>query len=147
MVAVFLTQTEKGQPRHSKSAKRTPQSFLGSRPCAAGARQSSIVRYKRQRAPDSPQNEKMVDSAYRTRLLGVPTKGLRDQYADGAAARVWELYIGCTSVRTSQYKQWLTALLREHGCENKIVGFVHSVLREHQGKSSHCFYPWRHVHK
>ncbi|KAI0212234.1 Glycine N-methyltransferase [Lamellibrachia satsuma] len=94
----------------------------GHHPCfqarAAGARQSATARYQRQRAPDSSKNEKMVDSVYQTRSLGVTAKGLRDQYADGAAARVWELYIGCTSVRTSQYKQWLTALLREHDCEN-----------------------------
>ncbi len=62
----------------------------------------------------------MVDSIYRTRSLGVPAKGLRDQYADGAAARVWERYIGCTSAMTSQYKEWLTALLREHGCQNVL---------------------------
>ena len=36
----------------------------------------------------------MVDSVYRTRSLGVAAEGLPDQYADGKAAKVWELYIG-----------------------------------------------------
>ncbi|KAK2191872.1 hypothetical protein NP493_44g13056 [Ridgeia piscesae] len=62
----------------------------------------------------------MGDSVHRTRSEGVPAKGLRDQYADGEAARVWELYIGCTGTRTSQYKEWLTTLLRLHGCQNLL---------------------------
>ena len=68
----------------------------------------------------SPHNDTMGDSVYRTRSEGVPAKGLRDQYADGEAARVWELYIGCTGTRTSQYKEWLTALLHQHGCQSLL---------------------------
>ncbi|XP_061424367.1 glycine N-methyltransferase [Lethenteron reissneri] len=59
----------------------------------------------------------MVDSVYRTRSLGVPAEGLPDQYADGRAARVWQLYIGDTQSRTDEYRTWLTKLLSDHGCK------------------------------
>uniref|UniRef100_A0A8C7AXM4 Glycine N-methyltransferase n=1 Tax=Neovison vison TaxID=452646 RepID=A0A8C7AXM4_NEOVI len=55
----------------------------------------------------------MVDSVYRTRSLGVAAEGLPDQYADGEAARVWQLYIGDTRSRTAEYKAWLLGLLRQ----------------------------------
>ncbi|XP_065257138.1 glycine N-methyltransferase isoform X2 [Emys orbicularis] len=58
----------------------------------------------------------MVDSIYRTRSLGVAAEGLPDQYADGRAARVWQLYIGDTRGRTAEYRSWLLALLRRHRC-------------------------------
>ncbi|XP_055427366.1 glycine N-methyltransferase [Bubalus kerabau] len=63
---------------------------------------------------------RMVDSVYRTRSLGVAAEGLPDQYADGEAARVWQLYIGDTSSRTAEYKAWLLGLLREHGCQRVL---------------------------
>ncbi|KAI0241161.1 hypothetical protein LSAT2_000921 [Lamellibrachia satsuma] len=85
---------------------------------AAGAHQSATARYNRQRASCSPQTEKMADSVYQTRSLGVPADGFRDQYADGAVARVYDVYIGCKSSRTSMYSQWLTPLLRQRGCQN-----------------------------
>ncbi|ELK00292.1 Glycine N-methyltransferase [Pteropus alecto] len=59
----------------------------------------------------------MVDSVYRTRSLGVAAEGLPDQYADGEAARVWQLYIGDTRSRTAEYKAWLLGLLHQHGCQ------------------------------
>ncbi|XP_003266304.1 glycine N-methyltransferase isoform X4 [Nomascus leucogenys] len=62
----------------------------------------------------------MVDSVYRTRSLGVAAEGLPDQYADGEAARVWQLYIGDTRSRTAEYKAWLLALLRQHGCQRVL---------------------------
>uniref|UniRef100_A0A452G7B5 Glycine N-methyltransferase n=1 Tax=Capra hircus TaxID=9925 RepID=A0A452G7B5_CAPHI len=62
----------------------------------------------------------MVDSVYRTRSLGVAAEGLPDQYADGEAARVWQLYIGDTSSRTAEYKAWLLGLLRQHGCQRVL---------------------------
>ncbi|XP_008565039.1 PREDICTED: glycine N-methyltransferase [Galeopterus variegatus] len=62
----------------------------------------------------------MVDSVYRTRSLGVAAEGLPDQYADGEAARVWQLYIGDTRSRTSEYKAWLLGLLRQHGCRRVL---------------------------
>nr|1R74_A Chain A, Glycine N-methyltransferase [Homo sapiens]1R74_B Chain B, Glycine N-methyltransferase [Homo sapiens] len=61
-----------------------------------------------------------VDSVYRTRSLGVAAEGLPDQYADGEAARVWQLYIGDTRSRTAEYKAWLLGLLRQHGCQRVL---------------------------
>nr|XP_056708656.1 glycine N-methyltransferase [Euleptes europaea] len=62
----------------------------------------------------------MVDSIYRTRSLGVAAEGLPDQYADGKAARVWQLYIGDTRSRTAEYKSWLVALLRAQRCRTVL---------------------------
>uniref|UniRef100_A0A8C4J0B0 Glycine N-methyltransferase n=1 Tax=Dromaius novaehollandiae TaxID=8790 RepID=A0A8C4J0B0_DRONO len=62
----------------------------------------------------------MVDSVYRTRSLGVAAEGLPDQYADGRAARVWQLYIGDTRSRTAEYRSWLVALLRQHRCRSVL---------------------------
>ncbi|XP_074662169.1 glycine N-methyltransferase-like [Tubulanus polymorphus] len=59
----------------------------------------------------------MVDSIYRTRSLGVAAAGLRDQYADGKAAKVWELYIGCKNDRTSAYKDWILNHLKQRSCK------------------------------
>ncbi|XP_051502256.1 glycine N-methyltransferase [Myxocyprinus asiaticus] len=59
----------------------------------------------------------MVDSVYRTRSLGVAAVGLPDQYADGKAAKVWQLYIGDTRSRTEEYKSWVLSLLRKHGVQ------------------------------
>ena len=41
---------------------------------------------------------------YRTRSLGIPAAGLKDQYADGTAAQLWELYIGDKNQRTDKYR-------------------------------------------
>ncbi|KAJ3608595.1 hypothetical protein NHX12_023127 [Muraenolepis orangiensis] len=56
-----------------------------------------------------------VDGVFRTRSLGVAAEGLPDQYADGRAAKVWQLYIGDTRSRTEEYRSWLVALLRREG--------------------------------
>jgi glycine N-methyltransferase len=60
----------------------------------------------------------MVDSVYRTRSLGVAAEGIPDQYADGKAARVWEIYIGSKQSRTDQYRNWIVSLLTDRGCKN-----------------------------
>lgn len=60
----------------------------------------------------------MVDSVYRTRSLGVAAEGIPDQYADGKAARVWEVYIGSKQSRTDQYRKWIVSLLHDRGCKN-----------------------------
>ncbi|KAI5618812.1 glycine N-methyltransferase [Silurus asotus] len=59
----------------------------------------------------------MVDSIYRTRSLGVGAVGLPDQYADGKAAKVWQLYIGDTKSRTEEYRSWVVSLLKQQGCK------------------------------
>ena len=35
-----------------------------------------------------------VDGVFRMRSLGTATPGITDQYSDGKAAKVWQLYIG-----------------------------------------------------
>lgn len=70
--------------------------------------------------PENQAPARMVDSVYRTRSLGVAAEGLPDQYADGEAARVWQLYIGDTRSRTAEYKAWLLGLLRKHGCHRVL---------------------------
>ncbi|XP_048830930.1 glycine N-methyltransferase [Brienomyrus brachyistius] len=62
----------------------------------------------------------MVDSVYRTRSLGVAAVGLPDQYADGKAAKVWQMYIGDTRSRTEEYKSWVLSLLRQHSCRRVL---------------------------
>jgi len=56
-----------------------------------------------------------IDSIFRTRSLGTALPGITDQYSDGKAARVWQLYIGDQSSRTQNYKNFLTDLLRRKG--------------------------------
>lgn len=61
-----------------------------------------------------------VDSVFRTRSLGVAAEGLPDQYADGKAAKVWELYIGDTQSRTQEYKSWVVSLLKEQAVRSVL---------------------------
>uniref|UniRef100_A0A2L2Y3T6 Glycine N-methyltransferase n=2 Tax=Parasteatoda tepidariorum TaxID=114398 RepID=A0A2L2Y3T6_PARTP len=58
----------------------------------------------------------MADTVLRPRSLGVGTEGLPDQYADGKAAKVWEVYIGEKNDRTKHYREFLVQLLRKHNC-------------------------------
>ncbi|XP_033207806.1 glycine N-methyltransferase [Belonocnema kinseyi] len=57
-----------------------------------------------------------MDSVFRTRSLGAAAEGVRDQYADGTAAKVWEAFIGDKNQRKQNYKNFLVGLLRERGC-------------------------------
>jgi len=58
----------------------------------------------------------MVDSVFRTRSLGTPAEGVKDQYADGRAAKVWEVFIGDKKQRTQNYREFLVGLLRQKKC-------------------------------
>lgn len=58
----------------------------------------------------------MVDSVFRTRSLGAAAEGVKDQYADGKAAKVWEVFIGDKKSRTQNYRDFLVGLLRKNGC-------------------------------
>ncbi|XP_071378529.1 glycine N-methyltransferase isoform X2 [Centroberyx affinis] len=58
-----------------------------------------------------------ADGVFRTRSLGVAAVGLPDQYADGKAAKVWQLYIGDTQSRTQEYKSWVVSLLKKQGVQ------------------------------
>lgn len=61
-----------------------------------------------------------VDSVFQTRSDGISAEGVRDQYADGKAAKVWEIFIGDKSSRTDNYKNFLVGLLRERGCKRVL---------------------------
>jgi len=61
-----------------------------------------------------------VDGVFRMRSLGIATAGISDQYADGKAAKIWQLYIGDKASRTGQYKDFLINLLKEKN--------VHTIL-------------------
>jgi len=52
-------------------------------------------------------------STLETQSAGVGASGVADQYADGKAAKNWKLYIGEKDGRTTNYKTFLTTLLRE----------------------------------
>ena len=51
-------------------------------------------------------------------LLSHFIKGLTDQYADGKAAKVWQLYIGDSEDRTSTYKKFLIDQLKKRNCKS-----------------------------
>ncbi|XP_050299862.1 glycine N-methyltransferase [Anthonomus grandis grandis] len=59
----------------------------------------------------------MAGNVITTRSLGAAVEGVKDQYADGKAAKVWELFIGDKNSRTQNYKNFLIGLLRERGCK------------------------------
>lgn len=61
-----------------------------------------------------------IDSVFRTRSLGTAASGITDQYADGKAAKIWQLYIGDKSQRTVHYKNFLVDLLKAKGCRRVI---------------------------
>lgn len=57
-----------------------------------------------------------ADKVFHSRSEGIPSEGVKDQYADGKAARAWNKFIGDTNKRTKVYKDFLVGLLRSHGC-------------------------------
>jgi len=59
----------------------------------------------------------MSDDVIRTKSLGTSLEGVRDQYADGKAAKVWEIFIGDKKCRTENYKNFLIGLLKQKGCK------------------------------
>ncbi|XP_017786181.1 PREDICTED: glycine N-methyltransferase isoform X2 [Nicrophorus vespilloides] len=59
----------------------------------------------------------MTEDVIRTKSLGLSAEGVRDQYADGKAAKVWEIFIGDKKSRTENYKNFLVGMLREKGCK------------------------------
>jgi len=52
------------------------------------------------------------DKSFRMRSLGTASSGITDQYADGKAAKLWQLYIGDQKDRTEKYKNFLISLLK-----------------------------------
>lgn len=51
------------------------------------------------------------------RSNGISAEGTRDQYADGKAAKVWEIFIGDKKARTMNYRNFLVNMLRSRGCK------------------------------
>merc|ERR1711934_142694 len=86
---------------------------------------------------DSQMSTAKVDSVFRTRSLGTASSGLADQYADGKAAKVWQLYIGDQTDRTTNYKTFLVNTLKSKGCHRVLDAAVE------QGSILLCY--WRTV--
>ncbi|KAL4707125.1 hypothetical protein ACJJTC_011252 [Scirpophaga incertulas] len=61
-----------------------------------------------------------ADKVFHSRSEGIPSEGVKDQYADGKAARVWKKFIGDSNQRTQNYKNFLIGLLRSHGCQSVL---------------------------
>jgi hypothetical protein len=61
-----------------------------------------------------------ADKVFHSRSEGIPSEGVKDQYADGKAARVWKKFIGDSNQRTQNYKNFLIGLLKSHGCESVL---------------------------
>jgi glycine N-methyltransferase len=61
------------------------------------------------------------DNTMFIRSNGISAEGVRDQYADGKAAKVWEIFIGDKKSRTQNYRNFLVDLLRNRGCK-RILG-------------------------
>ncbi|XP_055855883.1 glycine N-methyltransferase [Episyrphus balteatus] len=61
-----------------------------------------------------------ADSVFVARSQGISAEGIRDQYADGKAAKVWEIFIGDKRSRTDNYKHFLIDLLRSKGCKRLL---------------------------
>jgi len=59
-------------------------------------------------------------SSLLTQSPGVGASGVADQYADGKAAKVWQLYIGEKTGRTNNYKTFLTSVLRQRGADRVL---------------------------
>ncbi|CAH0668699.1 unnamed protein product [Spodoptera exigua] len=58
-----------------------------------------------------------ADQVFHSRSEGIPSEGVKDQYADGKAARTWNKFIGDSNERTQNYKDFLIGLLRKNGCK------------------------------
>lgn len=58
----------------------------------------------------------VADNIMQSRFDGISADGIRDQYADGRAAKVWEVFIGDKNSRTDNYKNFLLELLRGKRC-------------------------------
>lgn len=61
-----------------------------------------------------------ADKVFHSRSEGIPSEGVKDQYADGKAAKVWKKFIGDSNERTQNYKDFLMGLLKSHGCKSVL---------------------------
>ncbi|XP_026745322.1 glycine N-methyltransferase-like [Trichoplusia ni] len=61
-----------------------------------------------------------ADQVFHARSEGIPSEGVKDQYADGKAARTWNKFIGDSNQRTQNYKDFLIGLLKKNGCKTVL---------------------------
>eukprot|EP00088_Acartia_fossae_P039514 TRINITY_DN4113_c0_g1_i1.p1 TRINITY_DN4113_c0_g1~~TRINITY_DN4113_c0_g1_i1.p1 ORF type:complete len:292 (+),score=94.10 TRINITY_DN4113_c0_g1_i1:68-943(+) len=61
-----------------------------------------------------------VDGVFRMRSQGTASSGMQDQYADGKAAKLWQLYIGDQKDRTEKYRNFLISLLKRKGVKTVL---------------------------
>lgn len=80
--------------------------------------------------------DNIEEGVFPVRSDGIPTEGVRDQYADGnlhfdllllfytkfvnfsgKAAKVWKIFIGDQKSRTENYRNFLVDLLKKNGCK------------------------------
>lgn len=61
-----------------------------------------------------------ADTVFQSRSDGISAEGVRDQYADGKAAKVWEIFIGDKKSRTENYRNFLVEKLRDNGCKRVL---------------------------
>ncbi|XP_028039538.1 glycine N-methyltransferase-like [Bombyx mandarina] len=61
-----------------------------------------------------------ADQVFHSRSLGIPSEGVKDQYADGKAAKTWNKFIGDSNQRTQNYKDFLIGLLKNNGCKTVL---------------------------
>lgn len=61
-----------------------------------------------------------ADTTFQARSDGISAEGVRDQYADGKAAKVWEIFIGDKKSRTENYRNFLVEKLRDNGCKRVL---------------------------
>lgn len=61
-----------------------------------------------------------ADTVFQARSDGISAEGVRDQYADGKAAKVWEIFIGDKKSRTENYRNFLVEKLRDNGCKRVL---------------------------
>lgn len=59
----------------------------------------------------------MAEHMITTRSLGTASEGIKDQYADGKAAKIWEIFVGDKKSRTRNYKKFLVGLMKQKGCK------------------------------
>lgn len=62
----------------------------------------------------------MNKDTFPLRSEGTAAEGVRDQYADGKAAQVWQAYIVDNTQRKQNYKDFLVGLLRANGCKRVL---------------------------
>lgn len=59
----------------------------------------------------------IVESIFKSGTDATPLDGAYDQYADGKAAKIWDIFVGDTEARAGNIKKFLVEVLQRHGCK------------------------------